>query len=153
MSRSVSFSRRRAGSVLLVDDYDDARAVLREALEGAGHAVLEAANGQQALNILVSGEQRVAMIVLDLQMPVMDGWQFINLLRSYVGLSSIPVLVVTAHEGQPDEVTHKSIFGWLHAPYALERLLGLVDECINPTQVPAQDERGAVDGGQKSEQN
>ena len=149
MSRPVSFSRRRAGSVLLVDDYDDARALVREALEAAGHSVLEAANGQQALNILVSGEQRVAMIVLDLQMPVMDGWQFINLLRSYVGLSSIPVLVVTAHEGQPDAVAHKSIFGWLHAPYALDRLLALVSECINP----ASDEQAAADGGPKGERN
>jgi CheY-like chemotaxis protein len=136
---------------LLVDDYDDARAVVREALEAAGHSVIEAANGQQALNILVSGDQRVAMIVLDLQMPVMDGWQFINLLRSYVGLSNIPVLVVTAHEGHPESVPHKSIFGWLHAPYALERLVTLVGECINPA--PVADERAAADGAPKGERN
>ena len=147
MPRPISFTRRRAGSVLLVDDYADARATVREALEAAGHSVLEAANGQQALNILVSGEQRVAMIVLDLQMPVMDGWQFINLLRSYVGLSNIPVLVVTAHDGSPDAVAHKSIFGWLRAPYPLDQLLTLVGECINPT-TGTSDERTAADGAQ-----
>ena len=78
MSRSVSSVRRRPGPILLVDDYDDARSSVREALEDAGHRVLEAANGQQALNLLVSrSAERVALIILDLQMPVMDGWRFI----------------------------------------------------------------------------
>ena len=63
---------------MLVDDYADARAVVREALEEAGHVVVEAVNGQEALNFLVSRQdERVALIVADLQMPVMDGWRFI----------------------------------------------------------------------------
>src|SRR5258706_8752393 len=101
MPEPGSFARRRADTILLVDDYDDARATLRDLLEEHGHPVIEAANGQQALNILVSqSSHRIGLIVLDLQMPVMDGRQLINLLSNYVRLADIPVLVVSGHTGQ-----------------------------------------------------
>lgn len=132
MSRSVSSVRRRPGPILLVDDYDDARAGVRDALEEAGHSVIEAANGQQALNLLVSGpDKKVALIILDLQMPVMDGWRFIELLRCYIALSHIPILVVTAQEDPHlERVSHRGIIGCLRAPYEVETLLGLVDSCF-----------------------
>src|SRR3954463_14824803 len=90
--------RREGGRILIVDDYDDARLNLREALESVGYEVVEAVHGQQALHYLVSNEPRaVGLILLDLAMPVMDGWQFLRLLSSYVGLRSIPVLIVSGH--------------------------------------------------------
>ena len=131
MSRSVSSVRRRPGPILLVDDYDDARASVREALEDAGHSVIEASNGQQALNLLVSRpDQQVALIILDQQMPVMDGWRFIELLRCYVALSHIPIIVVTGHDPHLERVSHRGVSGCLQAPYELETLLGLVDSCF-----------------------
>lgn len=130
MSRSVSSPARRIGPILLVDDYEDQRATVREALENAGYAVLEAANGQQALNCLVTREERVALIILDLQMPVMDGWRLIELLRCYVGLASIPVIIVTAHDPHLEQTHHQRIYGCLRAPYALEVLVDLVDDCM-----------------------
>lgn len=144
MSRSVSGTRRRVGSILLVDDYDDARTVVREALEEAGHGVIETANGQQALNILVAPEQDVALIILDLQMPVMDGWRFIELLNCYVKLSTIPVIVVTA-ASQPhlERIKHKAVYGCIQAPYALATLLDMVDSCLRATH----QERSADAGG------
>src|SRR4051812_36394530 len=111
--RSTSGFRRRQGRILLVDDYDDARATMREALEQVGHVVTEAGNGQQALNFLVSrSRERVDLIVSDLQMPVMDGWCFVDLLKCYVKLSTIPIIVVTA-AGDPhlERITHRSIVG------------------------------------------
>jgi CheY-like chemotaxis protein len=131
MFRSVSGARQRTGPILLVDDYDDARAIVRDALEEAGHAVIEAAHGQQALNVLVAPEQRVALIILDLQMPVMDGWRFIELLNSYVKLSTIPVIVATA-ASQPhlDRIKHKAVYGCLQAPYELRTLLDMVAACL-----------------------
>jgi CheY-like chemotaxis protein len=122
------------GSILLVDDYADARAIVREALEEEGHVVIEAVNGQEALNFLVSRpDERIALIVADLQMPVMDGWRFIELLNCYVKLSTIPIIVVTAAQNPHlERITHRSVFGCLQAPYQLDALLAMVDTCLDP---------------------
>lgn len=116
---------------MLVDDYDDARSTRREALENAGYTVIEAANGQDALTFLVSRpDQRVAVIVLDLQMPIMDGWQLLELLRRYIGLAKIPVIIATAHEPRLEQARHPAVFGCLRAPYRSEELVDMVDRCI-----------------------
>lgn len=142
MARTISSPARRIGPILLVDDYDDARVTAREALENAGYSVIEAENGQAALSLLVSRPQPVSLIVLDLQMPVMDGWRLLELLRCYVGLAKIPVIVVTAHEPRLEEQQHSGIFGCLHAPYRLEQLVDMVDDCMTGTRraASAQDE-------------
>jgi len=133
-ARKTSSTRRRLGSILLVDDYADARAVVREALEEEGHVVVEAANGQEALNFLVSRQdERIALIVADLQMPVMDGWRFIELLNCYVKLSTIPVIIVTAaQDPHLERITHGAVFGCLQAPYQLDALLAMVETCLDP---------------------
>ena len=114
-----------------VDDYDDARSTLREALENAGYSVIEAADGQQALNCLVTRTEPVSLIVLDLQMPIMDGWRLIELLRCYVKLATIPIIVVTAHEPRLEQTQHQGIYGCIRAPYRLEVLIDMVDSCMS----------------------
>ena len=138
MSRSVSSPARRIGPILLVDDYEDARTTVREALENAGYNVLEAANGQQALDCLVTRAERVALIILDLQMPIMDGWRLIELLRCYVGLAKIPVIVVTAHEPRLEQTQHQGIYGCIRAPYAIQTLIDMVDDCMADARLPSQ---------------
>src|SRR5215207_307762 len=111
---------RSTGRVLVVDDYDDARSSVRDALEDQGYGVVEAAHGQEALHFLVSNAPpSVALIVLDLQMPVMDGWQFLNLLSSYIGLRRIPVLILSAHPPQLQDTDHQAVVGVLHKPYEM----------------------------------
>jgi CheY-like chemotaxis protein len=137
MYRGSSSARRRVGPILLVDDYDDARAVAREALEAAGHTVIEAKDGQEALNVLVSQTaMRPAVIVLDLQMPVMDGWRFIELLSCYVGLSTIPVIISTAREPRLETVAHRAVVQCLRAPYDLKLLVQAVARCVDPDAEP-----------------
>jgi CheY-like chemotaxis protein len=141
MARTVSSAARRIGPVLLVDDYDDARVLLREALENAGYHVVEAADGQQALHLLVAADrERFALIILDLQMPVMDGWQLLELLRRYVTLAKIPVIIVTAHEPRLEQLTHPNVFGCLHAPYSIEDLISLTDACMVGARSPVSKE-------------
>lgn len=136
MARTISSPATRIGPILLVDDYEDARVSVREALESSGYSVIEAANGQQALDTLVTLPVRVAMVILDLQMPVMNGWQLLELMRCYVGLSAIPVIVVTAHEARADEFKHAGIVTCIHAPYVMEELVRTVDSVLSGARKP-----------------
>ena len=132
MPEPGSFSRRRHDTVLLVDDYADARATVRDLLEENGYPVVEAANGQQALNILVSQKvSRIGLIVLDLQMPVMDGWEFLKVLRNYVLLSHIPVLVVSAHAKRLEAAAREHLVGCLQSPFDVNELLRLVETTMD----------------------
>jgi CheY-like chemotaxis protein len=120
--------RRRSGVVLLVDDCSESRAAVRELLENNGYAVIEASNGQRALDFLVSSpEPLVQLIILDLQMPIMNGYQFLTLLSNYVRLSTLPVLVVSGHVAPTDQDTYHNVIGYLRPPYRAEELLSLVE--------------------------
>jgi CheY-like chemotaxis protein len=81
-------------SILLVDDDADARRTLREFLTGEGFLVHTARDGQHALNVL----ERVQpdLILLDYKMPVMDGKQFLSIMRRTPPLQSIPVVILSA---------------------------------------------------------
>jgi CheY-like chemotaxis protein len=127
-----ALSRRKQRRILVVDDYADARGNVRDALEGLGYGVLEAGHGQEALNVLISNAPRsIELILLDLQMPVMDGWQFLRLLKSYVGLRQIPIVVVSAHPPRLEEANHPGVVGVLHSPYDMYQLLALVNACLS----------------------
>ena len=81
--------------LLLVDDDDAIRESLREALEEDGFEVVTAANGREALDRLRSSP-RPSAILLDLMMPVMNGWEFRDAQLSDPSLRAIPVLVISA---------------------------------------------------------
>jgi len=83
-------------TVLIVDDDADTRETIAELLGLNGHAHFEAADGRQALEWLSGQEVPPCIILLDLRMPVMDGWDFLETLRTHPGWSNIPVIVVSA---------------------------------------------------------
>lgn len=80
-------------TVLVVDDSSVSRTLLEETLCDE-YVVLQAENGKEALELL--DKHSVTAIILDLMMPVMDGSQFLNVLRSNPDLESIPVIIITA---------------------------------------------------------
>lgn len=85
----------RGCDILIVEDDEAIREALKIALEFDDYRVKEASNGQEALDILKGG-YRPCLILLDLMMPVMDGWEFAKVLESDPNLSQIPVVVCTA---------------------------------------------------------
>lgn len=113
----------RPRTVLIVDDEEDLREVLRSALEMSGYSVVTAENGQDALRKLdESGPP--CLIVLDLVMPEMDGWQFLHEFRKRPEHLSVPVIIhSSAGRGAPEGVARV-----VQKPMSLERLLSLVDE-------------------------
>ena len=86
--------REAEGDVLVVDDEEDTRQRSRQALEKNGWSVVEAANGREGLEQVARSVPRV--ILLDLNMPEMDGFEFLHELRERPGCGDIPVVVLTA---------------------------------------------------------
>ena len=89
--------------ILVVEDNELNRAMLCEILTEQ-YSVLEAGNGQEALNILSQSGDSVSLILLDVMMPVMDGYAFLDQLRGEPELSLIPVIVMTQGSSEEDEV-------------------------------------------------
>ena len=83
-----------SGPVLVVDDDPEARAMIRRQLDATGWAVAEAGDGREALQR--ARERTPSAVVLDLMMPVMDGFEFIREFREDEAFASVPVVVVTA---------------------------------------------------------
>jgi signal transduction histidine kinase/CheY-like chemotaxis protein/HAMP domain-containing protein len=84
----------RTGAVLIVEDDPPTREMLRRMLEQDSWTVLEAEHGRAALDLL--GQQPVALILLDLMLPVMDGFEFVEELRQHPEWQATPIVVVTA---------------------------------------------------------
>jgi CheY-like chemotaxis protein len=87
-------------TILIVEDEKESRDTLREILELEGYDVETAENGREALAHLDAGGDRICVVLLDLYMPVMDGWQLIERLRADGRLARTPILVVTSAADQ-----------------------------------------------------
>jgi two-component system, cell cycle response regulator DivK len=80
--------------VLVADDHEDTRLVFSETLQAAGFAVAFAADGREAVE--ACGRKRPDLVIMDLSMPALNGWEAIRALKLAEGTSGIPILVVTA---------------------------------------------------------
>jgi CheY-like chemotaxis protein len=107
--------------VMVVDDDPDLRDAMGAILESAGYRIISAENGSDALLALRSGGQPSA-IVLDLMMPVMNGWQFLDERRHRRDVACIPVIVVSASE--PEELPEVAAF--LSKPFEPDRFIAVV---------------------------
>lgn len=91
--------------ILVVDDDLDIREVLAETLEDRGFKVVTAANGLDAIGVVRRMTAPPSIILLDLMMPVMDGYGFLEERRNDPALASIPVAIITAGHGvDPDRI-------------------------------------------------
>jgi len=111
-------------TVLIVEDDRDTREMLGRFLELEGFHVATAENGQKALATLRAGSD-ACVILLDLMMPVMDGWQFRSAQKQDPQISGIPVVVVTA-AGSRDAIPKIEADAWVPKPVDLDRLLAAI---------------------------
>ena len=112
-------------SILLVEDDDDLRGAFRELFEDEGFNVWTASNGKEALECLQS-RGRACLIVLDLMMPVMNGWEFRDRQMNDPDLAKIPVVVCTADP----RAESRSGFGaaaWLSKPTDVTALVRIAN--------------------------
>jgi CheY-like chemotaxis protein len=82
-------------TILVVEDEPESRETLRDLLELEGYDVETAGNGREALEVL-NGSKRICVMLLDLYMPVMDGWQVIEQLRTDGRLTQTNVVIITS---------------------------------------------------------
>ena len=117
--------------ILIVEDNEINREILAEILS-EDYRVLEAENGQVALEVLKEHKKRISLILLDVQMPVMDGYTFLNRVKEDEELSLIPVIVMTQGTSEEDELAALAhgATDFLPKPYRpqiiLHRVAGLI---------------------------
>jgi CheY-like chemotaxis protein len=111
-------------SIFVVDDDPDLRELLGELLMEEGYAARLLENGRKALDLLRSGV-RPSLILLDLMMPEMNGWQFLEAQRGSERFRDIPVVVMTASRGFEDGAA--SSVEILYKPVAIEQLIEAVE--------------------------
>jgi CheY-like chemotaxis protein len=112
--------------ILLVDDDADLRESLAEALEDAGYTVDRAGNGQEALQTLRAhaGPDRPVAVLLDLLMPVMNGWQFCQLKGRDPAVADVPVIAMSAAVSRdPQSPYYIDVEDFLAKPVEFEVLL------------------------------
>jgi CheY-like chemotaxis protein len=116
--------------VLVIDDDEVIRGFLCEALEDDGYDVRAAADGREALGLLRAW--RPDLILLDLMMPVMDGWAFREAQRGEPSLADIPVIVLSAVRDLSARATALGAAALVAKPFDLDALLHTIDRVAHP---------------------
>lgn len=111
------------GPVLVVDDDPDIREALCELLEDEGYRAVSASNGREAL-VYLSSKERPCIILLDLMMPIMDGWEFRRRQQADPAVAHVPVIVLSALDS--GRAMNVSANAFLKKPLDFDRLITLV---------------------------
>jgi two-component system cell cycle response regulator DivK len=88
-------AKQEAALVLVVDDTEDSRLLYAEVLADAGYRVEQATNGQEALDMIAANKP--AVVLMDLSMPVMDGWEATALIKGHPATANVVVIALTGH--------------------------------------------------------
>ena len=123
---------RRWPYILIVDDDADFRTGLRMALEMKGYQVEEAANGQEALDRLM--EKPPLLVLLDLQMPVMNGREMLQRMRAQPGLLDLPVVIISGF-GFEWEAELMGAQGYIGKPFEAQELERTIANLLRPRLV------------------
>jgi CheY-like chemotaxis protein len=107
--------------VLVIENDVAIRTMLVDLLGDEGYAVIPAADGAQALETI--RQQRPDVIVLDLMLPTMSGWQFLNEARDLLKRFNVPVVVVSAIDGRSDYPSMLGVSAWFAKPLNIPRFL------------------------------
>ena len=112
--------------ILVVEDQEDNRQILRDLLGNAGYELTEAENGEEA--IAAVAKRRPDLILMDIQLPVMDGYAATRRIRTNPDLKSVPIIAVTSYAlaGDEDKALAAGCDGYISKPYSPRELLAKV---------------------------
>lgn len=117
--------------VLTVDDSRTILAMLHHTLTGAGFEVLQAEDGKKGLDVLKTED--VDVVITDINMPVMDGIEFIKNVRSSGQYQSLPILILTTETSQEKRDLGRSAggTGWIVKPFDPEKLISVIRRVVH----------------------
>ena len=118
--------------VLIVDDSKMDRTIMQKALEPTGVTIIEATNGVEALNVIKSGEHSFDAILIDIEMPRMDGYTLAGEIRKYSKYRNLPLIAVTSRTSKTDRLrgVEVGMTEYITKPYSAEYLENVVRKNI-----------------------
>ena len=130
--------------ILVVDDESRMRKLVRDFLEREGFAVLEAGDGQEAVEIFYEHKD-IALIILDVMMPHMDGWETCREIRKD---SKVPIIMLTARSEERDELQgfELGVDEYISKPFSPKILVARVEAILRRTNALSQDKLLQVNG-------
>ena len=116
--------------ILVVEDQEDNRRILRDLLTNSGYNLVEAEDGAQALTM--AQHERPALILMDVQIPVLDGYEVTRRLKADPELRAIPIIVVTSYALSGDESKARAAGcnAYVSKPYSTRQLLAKIREYV-----------------------
>jgi two-component system cell cycle response regulator DivK len=117
-------------TVMVVEDFADTRQMLRKFLETGGYGVIEAANGREAVEL--ARRERPALILMDLNMPVLDGFAATLRIREQEPLRDVPIVAITAYDSAESRAAARAVGcnDYLPKPVTPEQLIPLVERHV-----------------------
>lgn len=123
--------RTGSSKILIVEDHLDSREALRALFEAFGYKVVEAFDGRDAI-VRVTAE-RPALILMDIMMPGIDGFDATRAIRSIPGCADIPIIAVTAMEGAKELALLAGMSDYVRKPVDIHGLLAKVSGWLKPS--------------------
>ena len=120
-------------TVMIVDDSKTDRTIMRKSLEPMGVTLVEASDGQEALNILKSGDYNFDAMLVDIEMPRMDGYSLATEIKKYNKYKNLPLIAVTSRTGKSDRMrgVESGMVEYITKPYSADYLASVVQRNVN----------------------
>jgi two-component system, cell cycle response regulator DivK len=117
--------------ILIVEDTEDNRKILRDLLTAAGYELLEATDGEEGIAMAV--QHRPDLILMDIQLPHVDGYEATRQIKDDPALKDIPIIAVTSYalSGDEEKTRAAGCDGYIAKPFSPRQLLGKVRELID----------------------
>jgi len=120
-------------NILIVDDSKTDRTIMRKSIAPLGVTLTEATNGLEALNLIKSGDKQFDAVLIDIEMPQMDGYTLASEIRKYSRYKNLPLLAVTSRVSKADRLRgiESGMTEYITKPYSAEYLIDTVRKNIN----------------------